>query len=800
MADHFSQQRIHRFRSSKIDKILTTILSLFVFLTVLFTATAAYAQTSDGIVIVHDLPVGGLVRDALVTTFSELGTRLVGFEDDPRGERVLFEPGDAMAVGDVNGDGRDEIVIVHDLPVGGLVRDASVTIFNELGTRLGGFEDDPRGERVLFEPGDALAVGVSGDRDGDSLLDSWEIDGIDVDGGGADYDLAALGADPDHKDIFIEVDFFDCNVAGGDCPPGDTHTHDPRANAINLIVNSFANAPVPNPDGVDGVHLFVDPDGEGLPHQMDCELDNTCFDLIKAGSFGTLAERTDPNSVNILAAKRLAFHYNLWVHNRPSMTSSGRAEMYGNDFIVSLGSWTGQIRTQNQQAGTFMHELGHNLGLRHGGKDDTNCKPNYLSIMSYSLQIQGLQPFGIFDYSTTALPTLNENQLNETEGIQDDGFITFYGPPADLDGIDQGLDGDLTDDWLVGRGIGAIDWDNDGSALELNAAADINDLEFPNCEASPNQKLEGFNDWSNIKYDFRNSRNLADAVHITDEIEELDYETNQIIEERVRSAVDRVVSEEVSGEYEYAAKLICGLQEEKDNLRLAQGLYATTINIHNPNDFDVSFLKKLALTYPPEGQTAGKVSRISVDRLKPDEALSVDCVDIKEKLYPNGFPTPYIEGFVVIQSSASLDVDAVYSTASLNEKGEIASHSSIDVEHIRERHREESKQKLPDLVSVPDSNPEVGFCRRQEGKLLVEVKNQGAGSAGQSTTEVDFGPYGKFSMATPSLAPGASTNLLFNIPSNCYGPDCPFKINVDIQSDVTETNEANNVSAGTCKG
>ncbi len=32
-----------------------------------------------------------------------------------------------------------------------------------------------------------------------------------------------------------------------------------------------------------------------------------------------------------------------------------------------------------------MHELGHNLGLRHGGMDDLNCKPNYLSVMNYFL-------------------------------------------------------------------------------------------------------------------------------------------------------------------------------------------------------------------------------------------------------------------------------------------------------------------------------------------------------------------------------------------------------------------------------
>lgn len=33
-----------------------------------------------------------------------------------------------------------------------------------------------------------------------------------------------------------------------------------------------------------------------------------------------------------------------------------------------------------------MHELGHTLNLKHGGIDHINCKPNYLSIMSYTRQ------------------------------------------------------------------------------------------------------------------------------------------------------------------------------------------------------------------------------------------------------------------------------------------------------------------------------------------------------------------------------------------------------------------------------
>ena len=35
------------------------------------------------------------------------------------------------------------------------------------------------------------------------------------------------------------------------------------------------------------------------------------------------------------------------------------------------------------QAAAFMHELGHTLGLLHGGGDDINFKPNYVSVMNY---------------------------------------------------------------------------------------------------------------------------------------------------------------------------------------------------------------------------------------------------------------------------------------------------------------------------------------------------------------------------------------------------------------------------------
>ena len=71
----------------------------------------------------------------------------------------------------------------------------------------------------------------------------------------------------------------------------------------------------------------------------------------------------------------------------------------------------------DEQAGTFLHELGHNLGLGHGGSDDTNCKVNYLSVMGYLFQFANFVSSRPLDYSQSALAPLDKNNLNEPAGI-----------------------------------------------------------------------------------------------------------------------------------------------------------------------------------------------------------------------------------------------------------------------------------------------------------------------------------------------------------------------------------------------
>ena len=53
------------------------------------------------------------------------------------------------------------------------------------------------------------ANAYSPDIDGDGIPNTWELKGYDADGDGKiDVDFPALGADPNHKDIFVEMDYM----------------------------------------------------------------------------------------------------------------------------------------------------------------------------------------------------------------------------------------------------------------------------------------------------------------------------------------------------------------------------------------------------------------------------------------------------------------------------------------------------------------------------------------------------------------------------------------------------------------
>jgi len=391
----------------------------------------------------------------------------------------------------------------------------------------------------------ACPNGSTTDRDGDALLDCWETDGIDFNGDGITdlklYDVNQDGmidtteaADPNHKDIYLEIDWMD--------------QHQPNPTVLDNVINSFASAPVPNPDDTPGIRLHIQTDENAVVHNNDLAFEPCTdpaepgvpdFDAVKGARFGTAVERAAADSINVLNAKRFAVHYVLFAHNLQGRgTTSGCAELPGNDLVVSLGgcsvvrdieicwprAFFHTVGSIDQQAGTLMHELGHNLNLRHGGGDTVNCKPNYLSVMSYGRQFDSAPIIDrSLDYSPDGLLPLDESNLNEAIGINGPaGDQTAYGPltdsPPPVGAPAQAVL--LRDAWIVVTPADQpIDWNKDGDFEDAAVAEDINHLSARGgCSPSPSppeEPLQGFNDWSNLKYNFRASIDFADGVHLT---------------------------------------------------------------------------------------------------------------------------------------------------------------------------------------------------------------------------------------------------------------------------------------------
>jgi len=354
------------------------------------------------------------------------------------------------------------------------------------------------------------------DSDGDGIENIIELNGIDSDYDGT-IDFRLPRADPQHKNLYLEIDYMGSN---------GTHDHKPGVDAINDVIAAFANAPVDNPDGAKGITLHIEVDEE-IPHQNVINM-FADFDNIKLGRFGTAAQRIDANSAKILGAKRLFYHYCLFIHQYAGdLGSSGLSELPGNDFVCSLGGFPSVNGTRDEQAGILMHEFGHNLNLRHGGGDDVNGKPNYLSIMSYSRTFPELLPNRPLDYSRAKLPDLNETNLDETVGIGGpNGNQTVYGP----------VTWNATENkWnvFVASSQGPIDWNTNGNPTDNRVQTSVNNFTALDYGDNILGILTGYDDWANIMYSFRGTPEFADGVHVHVDDQEITWE----IVEKMRNTI-----------------------------------------------------------------------------------------------------------------------------------------------------------------------------------------------------------------------------------------------------------------------
>lgn len=360
----------------------------------------------------------------------------------------------------------------------------------------------------FMTPGGQNDVTCIEDLDEDGIPDCAEQEGATF----AGLPLYEWGARTGVKDIFIEVDYMESE------DPGIV----PQRKALQKVVDTFAEQGY-------AVHF----DAGDIFHQTE-GLSAADFDLGGGNQveyylqtvFTSTQEAPSIYDHKIKHSdikRKPIFHYMLMANSQKadgSGGSSGYAELFGNDLIISLGSWGLQTDTEtalnltiNYQAGTILHELGHNLGLYHGGGDYLNNKPNHVSSMNYLYQLNGLPTIGeregdrynkrFFWGNLTC--NLENNELVNDPSASPDDFVIGYssGKSATIN------ESAVSESTGFGReNSTAVDFNCDGDFSDNLTNTDIN------YDGYANEMLHDYDEWSMIFLQF--SRNWQGTVSGSD--------------------------------------------------------------------------------------------------------------------------------------------------------------------------------------------------------------------------------------------------------------------------------------------
>ncbi len=331
------------------------------------------------------------------------------------------------------------------------------------------------------------------DDDEDGIPDSAEVPG----GTFAGLDLYGMGARAGVPDIFIEADHMD--------PSGYTQSDHlggvPQYESLQLVVDAFA---------AQGIAVHFDAgthfSGSFDPSMFNLGQGDSIVPFATAIDYGPDVDAgvEDFYSYKIQhfdPARSGVFHYLLFANTREadgSASNGGAAELLGNDLTLWLGSWSYFERTTtwqtyytiNYQAKVIMHELGHNLDLRHGGDENTNDKPNYHSIMNYMNQY-GLGPqtgSGATEryYNAVEIGTYTY-ACDMTWSVCGPDFVMDFSH-GDGDALDESA---LVESDGLGHGSVWIDYDDDGIVDASPVHVDAN-------RDGIHEVLHDFDDWSHI--------------------------------------------------------------------------------------------------------------------------------------------------------------------------------------------------------------------------------------------------------------------------------------------------------------
>jgi hypothetical protein len=145
-----------------------------------------------------------------------------------------------------------------------------------------------------------------------------------------------------------------------------------------------------------------------------------------------------------------------------------------------------------------MHELGHHLGLDHGGLDDLNYKPNHLSVMNYlfpaGFELEGFyaSPFGI-DYSHFK-SSLDERRLDETVGLLIPGLRPFR--------ITRVLNCTKAECLFLKPDLSCFEWTPvDTVPIDWNCDGGFSEVEFDVNGDGRRVELQTVDEWKELSFD-----------------------------------------------------------------------------------------------------------------------------------------------------------------------------------------------------------------------------------------------------------------------------------------------------------
>lgn len=252
------------------------------------------------------------------------------------------------------------------------------------------------------------------DTDGDGLLDDWETRGYPLPGGDV-LPLHHWGADPDRKDVFLQLNWMksewedqgcdraDRYAASGPelekflrCSTLNANSYRPSIATLTRLEDLFADHDIALHIDAGELYKSADMIGYQTRHGGKTEAyDENFFDTEDQRGFELMDVRDE-----LLGERRGVFHVGVIGDKKyPGERSSGEGMIEDGAFFVAKGAG---LNSQDMLAKTILHEFGHNLGLSHYG---INGRPSGVSdsefLHGYKSSMNYLYQFRSFNFSDT---------------------------------------------------------------------------------------------------------------------------------------------------------------------------------------------------------------------------------------------------------------------------------------------------------------------------------------------------------------------------------------------------------------